>query len=348
MLINEESKEAYLDEFREENIENGKKEETFSKSLDNEKKTIEKIKEFIAKIIAMQEELKDEENENKIVDELDSKETSDELDSKETSDELDSKKTSDELDSKKTSDELDVANQEEMLNKTIDNEKSLVKDKKAKKVSENKPKYMLEYYDLPYRYNETIVKILAQTPKKLFVYWDVSDNDRKKYKETFGEDFFEKTYPVLLVYNEDMKYVKEVPINDFANSWYIDINDPKTRYIIQLGRKFKETPNEVDLRKLEENSIILKTDYLPFANSNSLEAPNDHVLLEYLPRFITFRNVKTNEEYVKDIRGFKDAFGKNYKVKEFYKNEYKDELEDGIFDMANPSSSSKLTSSSFK
>ena len=42
---------------------------------------------------------------------------------------------------------------------------------------------VLEYYDLPYHYNETIVKILAQTPKILYVYWDISDSDREKYKE---------------------------------------------------------------------------------------------------------------------------------------------------------------------
>ena len=49
-----------------------------------------------------------------------------------------------------------------------------------------------EYYDLPYRYNQTIVKLLYQTPTTLFIYWDISDEDREKYKETYGEDFFEK------------------------------------------------------------------------------------------------------------------------------------------------------------
>ena len=36
----------------------------------------------------------------------------------------------------------------------------------------------------------------------------------------------------------------------------------------------------------------------------------------------------------------------NYDVKEFYEEQYKDEISEGMFDMANPSS--KLTSSSFK
>ncbi len=209
-----------------------------------------------------------------------------------------------------------------------------------------KPKYMTEYYDLPYRYNEKIVKVLAQTPKRLFVYWDISDNDKEKYISTFGEDFFNKTYPVLLVYNEDKKYVKEVTINDFANSWYIDIEDSKTKYIIQLGRKFRNKPEIVNKSELEEKNIILQTDYLPIAVSNRMESPNDHVLLENIPEFITFRNVKTNEEISKSSRKFTDAYGNNYNIEDFYQMEYKNELSEEMFDMANPSSG--VNSSMFK
>ena len=257
----------------------------------NEETVIEKIKNFIAKIVAMQEEAQIEEEE--------------------------------------------LQNEKEALDKE-DSEKGKV---------DKEPKYLVEYYDLPYRYNETTIKILAQTPKKLFVYWDISDNDRQKYVDTFGEDFFYKTYPVLLVYNKDKQYVKEVEINDFANSWYIDIDDPKTKYTIQLGRKFRNQTN-IDMQKVYEHNIILRTDYLPFADSNTLEAPNDHVLLESLPQFIIFRNVKTGEEIAKDLRKFKDIFGKKYNIKDFYNNHYKDELSEGMFDMANPSS--RLSSSNFK
>lgn len=150
-----------------------------------------------------------------------------------------------------------------------------------------------------------------------------------------------------MLYNEDRKYVKEIAINDFANSWYIDIDDTKNKYIIQLGRKFKDNPEVVNMSAFEEEKIILRTDYLPFADSNKLEVPNDHVLLESLPRFIKFRNVKTNQETLKDIKNFKDVFGNTYDTTEFYKSEYKDELSEmGMFDMENPSSA--LSSSSFK
>ena len=271
----------------------------------DEASVIEKIKSFVAKIAAMQDDARKELQANEDIEESESEKE------------------------EKTS--------------------SKAKNEKTKTATETKKvEYLLEYYDLPYRYNETVVKILAQTPKRMFVYWDISDNDREKYVKTFGEDFFYKTYPVLLLYNEDKKYVREIPIDDFANSWYVDIQDPKTKYPIQLGRKFRDLSGivNIDMKKVMENSIILHTDYLPFANSNILEIPNDHVLLEELPNFVVFRNVKTNQETTKDLRKFKAAFGNNYGVKEFYEEYYKDEISEGMFDMANPSS--KLTSSSFK
>ena len=76
----------------------------------------------------------------------------------------------------------------------------------------------VEYYDLPYRYNQTVVKVLAQTPSTLFIYWDISDEDRKNYEKQYGEDFFNNTKPVLVVYNDTLGYNFEVEINDFANS----------------------------------------------------------------------------------------------------------------------------------
>ena len=60
-------------------------------------------------------------------------------------------------------------------------EKSKTKTSKTKKTTKTEPISIIENYELPYRYNETIVKILYQTPNTLFVYWDISDKDRKKY-----------------------------------------------------------------------------------------------------------------------------------------------------------------------
>ena len=109
---------------------------------------------------------------------------------------------------------------------------SSVKKASAKKTQNSKKVSIVEYYDLPYRYNQTVVKVLAQTPTNLFVYWDIADSDRENFKKEYGYDFFDKTRPVLIVHNETMNYAFEVDINDFANSWYLHVNDANCDYKI--------------------------------------------------------------------------------------------------------------------
>lgn len=176
---------------------------------------------------------------------------------------------------------------------------SVSKDKKSttstvKKVEkENEFVDIVEYYDLPYRYNETIVKILYQTPDTLFVYWDISDKDREEYISKYGENFFNITRPVLIVHNDTMNYSFEIPINDFANSWYLHINDSKCDYRVELGRR----PNHYSEEATKEIQETIHTDYIYVSSSNEIESPNDHVLFNTnTNNTINFRNVKTNVE----------------------------------------------------
>ena len=205
-----------------------------------------------------------------------------------------------------------------------------------------------EYYDLPYRYNQTIVKLLYQTPTTLFIYWDISDEDREKYKETYGEDFFEKTKPVLIVHNETKGYSFEVEINDFANCWYLNVNDSKCKYKIELGRKPFEVMYNGEVTEVKTTPKITHN-YIPITSSNEVESPNDHILFEKTQEMVYFRNVKDNTITAKNIASlnFVKSIGKVYKVNDFYKKFYKDEDLDSFDKIQNPSSNS-LSSSRFK
>lgn len=192
---------------------------------------------------------------------------------------------------------------------------------------------ILEYYDLPYRYNETVVKILAQTPKILFVYWDISDKDREKYKEEYGEYFFNDTYPVLIIHNKTLNYSQEIEINDFANSWYINLSDSRSEYYVELGRRFKDyAKRNPKLPPIEDvNSVISVT------ASNNLVMPNDHVLLEEIKPRVKYRNVKTNEETYKDTQHIL-ANNKLIDFYSLYKEIYQVENLSNVFSLSNPSS----------
>lgn len=185
-------------------------------------------------------------------------------------------------------------------------------DKKST-TTKKRNEFLAEYYDLPFNYNKTVVKLLAQTPETLFVYWDISDDDRKMYKEKFGDNFFETSTPILKVHNITMNYSFEVEINDFANCWYLHVNDSKCEYEIELDRK-KYIPNK-------------EPEYVYISKSNELEAPNDHVLLEKLPDYVTFKNIKTNNtknvkvpKNINKIFGTKEIYNMFYKDNEFINN----------------------------
>ena len=212
---------------------------------------------------------------------------------------------------------------------TTTKKKTTTKKNSAKKAVSNKVE-IVEYYDLPYRYNQTIVKVLAQTPTNLFVYWDISDDDRKAYVEKYGENFFETTRPVLIVYNDTKGYSFEVEINDFANSWYLHVSDSKCNYRIELGRR--------PIYKTEK----LTDDYIYVSTSNEIESPNDRILFDSVGDRVFFRDVKTGIETEKSIYNISliKNMGKIYNIYDLYKAIYNNENIEDIYDLYNPSSSS--------
>ena len=198
------------------------------------------------------------------------------------------------------------------LNKT--SSKKVVK--KTKSSSSRKEKVSTEeYYDLPNKYEQTIVKILAQTPTILFVYWEISSKDKNNFIKKYGENFFSETSPYLVVINKDKNYQFEVEINDYANSWYLHIPDCDCNYEVILIRKNK-------------NSQLLPQNSITITSSNEIETPNDHILFEKLGKTVFFKDVKSGYVQAKNIASF--AFmhniGRIYNIYDLYKEIYKNEL----------------------
>ena len=211
------------------------------------------------------------------------------------------------------------------VKKTSVAKKTTTRKKSVKKQEKVVP---VEYYDLPYRYNQTVVKVLAQTPSTLFIYWDMSDEDRKNYEKHYGEDFFNNTKPVLIVHNDTLGYSFEVEINDFANSWYLHVADSKCDYRIELGRR--------PIVKTEK----IQDDYIYVTTSNEMQAPNNKILFNKEQKMVYFKNVKTGNITEKPINtlSFITNMGKIYDIYDLYREIYKDENVEDIYDLKNPSS----------
>ncbi len=246
-----------------------------------------------------------------------------------------SKKTENKISNKSKTSTKKAATKAKSSSKKVAGKSTTKTTKKTTKITATKKSTkkekveIIEYYDLPYRYNQTVVKVLAQTPNTLFVYWDISDDDKNKYIEKYGEYFFNNTKPVLIVHNLTMNYSFEIDINDFANSWYLTIADSNCDYKIELGR-----------RPINEY-VTINNNYLYIANSNDIDAPNDHILFDNLSKFVYFRNVKTNTTTKKDIISFSllRKIGKISSIEEFYKKMYANEkISFDKLDLRNPSS----------
>lgn len=200
--------------------------------------------------------------------------------------------------------------------------------KTTKRTTSKKEKVnLIEYYDLPTSYNKTVIKLLAQTPNTLFVYWELSLDDVERFKNQYGDNFFETTKPVLIVHNDSLNYSFEVKINDFANSWYLHVNDAKSDYRIEIGR-----------RPIHNISNI-KEDYIYITSSNEIESPNDRILFDKSQKMVYFKNTKTNKKIGKDVSiSFIKNMGKVYNIYDLYKEFYNKENIDELYDLSNPSS----------
>jgi len=119
-----------------------------------------------------------------------------------------------------------------------------------------------------------------------------------------------------------MNYSFEIDINDFANSWYLHVNDAKCDYQIELGR-----------RPIKENPKI-NTDYIYISTSNNIESPNDHILFNKEQKMVYFRNVKTGVQIEKPISAnisFIRNMGKIYNIYDIYKAIYQNENIEEIY-----------------
>ncbi|MCI8411335.1 MAG: DUF4912 domain-containing protein [Clostridia bacterium] len=231
--------------------------------------------------------------------------------------------------SKKTTTKSSINKKASTTKKAKSTKKNSSATKKVTKKSTDKKKVeILEYYDLPYRYNQTVVKVLAQTPTTLFIYWDISDTDRKTFIEKYGDNFFETTKPILIIHNDTLGYSFEVEINDFANSWYLHVSDSRSDYRIELGRR--------PINKVEN----FNTDYIFVSMSNEIESPNDKILFDNNQKMVYFRDIKTGIQTEKIVTSmsFIRNMGKIYNIYDLYKQIYQNENIEEIYDLSNPSS----------
>ena len=165
-----------------------------------------------------------------------------------------------------------------------------------------------EYYELPIKYDETVVRLLVQSPKRMYAYWDISDDTRKSFSKRFFN--YENSTPVLRVINLTKNYFYEIEIDPFANNYYIDVEDGNCDYEVELGRKSNNSfadiyvSNKVTVPShapsafsIDEDGILFKN-YICLDNTKiKVKFPRYNLCQDYgdLPFGKEFENISSME-----------------------------------------------------
>lgn len=141
-----------------------------------------------------------------------------------------------------------------------------------------------EYYELPSKYNKTIVRLLVQSPTRMFVYWEV-DEDSINYFESMKMNY-SSARPVLKVKNITMNYSYDIPIDPFTNSYYIDVKDPDCEYQVELGR----VQNDKFVNLYTSNSATVPRSNPMYVGDSEEVVYRNYIKLDMTDKFTVYYN----------------------------------------------------------
>lgn len=139
-----------------------------------------------------------------------------------------------------------------------------------------------EYYELPTKYNETVVRLLVQSPTRMYAYWEVSD-DAKKNFDNQKIDYNTST-PVLKITNLTMNYSYEVKIDPFATNYWIDVKDVNCNYKVELGRRC----NNKYISIYESNQVTIPRSAPVFQKESEEIIYRNYIRLEKTEKFTIY------------------------------------------------------------
>lgn len=95
--------------------------------------------------------------------------------------------------------------------------------------------------NLPSNYGEDRISLLARDPNWLYVYWEITKEKIDAFIMEFGSEVWDKSIPVLKVTNITKGESSYIRINDFSDSWYINVQEPNSLYMVEIGRRVSDS-----------------------------------------------------------------------------------------------------------
>lgn len=118
--------------------------------------------------------------------------------------------------------------------------------------------------NMPAKCGQDRLTLLVKDPHWLYVYWEISETRKNLMLQDFGMDLLERSIPVLKVINISKNECFYVRINEFSNSWYLNVPDSNCLYMVEIGRRISEN---FFISILNSNSIVTPGESLSYDTS---------------------------------------------------------------------------------
>lgn len=170
-----------------------------------------------------------------------------------------------------------------------------------------------EYYELPAKYNQTVIRLLVQSPTRMFVYWEVSDDTVKMFSDKSLN--YSDCTPVLKITNITKNYSYTIPVDPYANNYYIEVEDSGCDYKVELGRAIKDqfiniyTSNQATVPPSSPLPQDGSTDDVLFANYLCISDKKRVKLFASKAQYRKFAN-QNHTEFENDFSGSSDEMYK--------------------------------------
>lgn len=122
--------------------------------------------------------------------------------------------------------------------------------------------------------DDSSIVLMTRDPHSIYAYWQVSESAKNKFLEELGRELWEKSFPVLKVTNVSRNESFFVRINEFSDNWYINVPDPNSLYVAEIGR------------------MTAGMFFIGLASSNYVVTPGDSVSSNTASHFVDYRDLK--------------------------------------------------------
>lgn len=133
--------------------------------------------------------------------------------------------------------------------------------------------------------NEIKVVLLPKDPNWLFAYWEFPEEKKSLFIQEFGHELWERSVPVLKIVNVSRNTSFYIRLNDFSNSWYINVPDGDSLYVAELGRKVSDRF------------------FINLADSNYVSTPGENTSSNASVYFIDYKELRNGRPEIEAVSG---------------------------------------------